>query len=124
MRRLMKNLSQNRIAGILLDQNVTRVEGVFVDFFGKEACTNKGPALMAASSGAAVLPIFILRTGNSHTVFIDEEIELVDSGDKARDATENTARFTKVIEETVRKHPEQWFWVHRRWKTRPLEENN
>jgi KDO2-lipid IV(A) lauroyltransferase len=124
MRRLMKSLSQNGIAGILLDQNVTRVEGVFVDFFGKKACTNKGPALLAASSGAAVLPTFILRTGKSHTVFIDKEIELMDSGDKARDAAENTARFTKVIEEMIRKHPEQWFWVHRRWKTRPPGENN
>ncbi len=123
MRRLIKSLSQNGIAGILLDQNATRVEGVFVDFLGKEACTNKGPALLAASSGAAVLPTFILRTGNSHTVFIGEAIELLDSGDKTRDATENTARFTKAIEEMVRKHPEQWFWVHRRWKTRPPEQS-
>jgi KDO2-lipid IV(A) lauroyltransferase len=123
MRRLIKSLSQNGIAGILLDQNVTHVEGVFVDFLGKEACTNKGPALLAASSGAAVLPTFILRTGKSHTVFIDAEIELMDSGDKARDATENTTRFSKAIEEMVKKHPEQWFWVHRRWKTRPPGEN-
>ena len=120
MRPLLKNLSGNGIAGILLDQNVTRSEGVFVDFFGKAACTNKGPALLAASSGAAVLPTFILRTGDrTHTVFIGAEMELVNSGDKPNDVIENTALFTKAIEEMVRAHPEQWFWVHRRWKTRP-----
>jgi KDO2-lipid IV(A) lauroyltransferase len=120
MRPLLKNLSRNAIAGILLDQNVTRTEGVFVDFFGRQACTNKGPALLAASSGAAVLPTFILRTGDrTHTVFIGERIDLVDSGDKANDVIANTALFTKAIEEMVRAHPEQWFWVHRRWKTRP-----
>ena len=120
MRPLLKNLSENAIAGILLDQNVTHAEGVFVDLFGKEACTNKGPALLAASSGAAVLPTFILRTSDrTHTVFIGERIDLVNSGDKSKDALENTARFTMAIEEMVRAHPAQWFWVHRRWKTRP-----
>ncbi len=119
MRPLLKNLKQNAIAGILLDQNVTHVEGVFVDFFGKDACTNKGPALLAASSGAAVLPTFILRTSDrTHTVFIGERIKLVNSGDKSKDALENTALFTKAIEEMVRAQPAQWFWVHRRWKTR------
>ncbi len=119
MRPLLKNLSRNAIAGILLDQNVTHAEGVFVDFFGKEACTNKGPALLAASSGAAVLPTFIQRTSDrTHTVFIGEEITLVNSGDKSADAVANTALFTKAIEDMVRAEPAQWFWVHRRWKTR------
>jgi len=119
MRRLLKTLSSNGIVGILLDQNVARVEGVFVDFFSTPACTNKGPAMLAAASGAAVIPTFITREGGRHVIRIGPEVELAHSGDKNKDALENTARLTAVIEEAVRRTPEQWFWVHRRWKTRP-----
>lgn len=119
MRRLLKTLSTNGIAGILLDQNVARVEGLFVDFFGVPACTNKGPAMLAAVSRAAVIPTFIRREKNRHVITIGPEIEVVRSGDRQRDALENTARFTAVIEEAIRQNPGQWFWVHRRWKTRP-----
>ncbi|MBI5887666.1 MAG: lysophospholipid acyltransferase family protein [Deltaproteobacteria bacterium] len=122
MRRLLKTLASNGIAGILLDQNVAAAEGVFVDFFGTPACTNKGPAMLAAISGAAIIPTFILREGKKHRIIIGREVERVNTGDKNRDALVNTARMTKVIEDIIRKHPEQWFWVHRRWKTRPPEE--
>ncbi len=121
MRRLLKTLSANGIAGILLDQNVARVEGVFVDFFGTPACTNKGPAMLAAVSGAAVIPAFIHRENKRHIITIGPEIEVVRTGDKKSDALENTASFTAAIEKAVRRNPGEWFWVHRRWKTRPLE---
>ncbi len=119
MRRLLKTLSGGGIAGILLDQNVARVEGVFVDFFGFPAATNKGPAMLAAVSGAAVIPTFISRENGRHIIRIGPEIELSRGGDKTTDAIENTARFTAAIEEAIRRNPGQWFWVHRRWKTRP-----
>jgi len=119
MRRLLKTLADGGIAGILLDQNVARVEGVFVDFFGVPACTNKGPAMLAAVSGAAVIPTFISRKNGRHIIRIGPEIELSRGGDKKTDALENTRRFTKAIEEAIRRNPGQWFWVHRRWKTRP-----
>ncbi len=119
MRRLLKSLSQNRIAGILIDQNVALSEGVFVDFFGTPACTNRGPALLASASSAPVMPIFIVRRGRAHRVLVGDEIVLVNTGDRELDAVENTSRFTGAVEEVVRKYPEQWFWVHRRWKTRP-----
>ncbi|MBI5587586.1 MAG: lysophospholipid acyltransferase family protein [Deltaproteobacteria bacterium] len=119
MRRLLRTLSNNGIIGILLDQNVASNEGVFVDFFGSPACTNKGPALLAAASGAAIVPTFIVREGNKHRIIIGKEVEPGRTGDKERDALETTARCTKVIEEMIRKHPDHWFWVHRRWKTRP-----
>ena len=122
MRRLMQRLNANAIALILLDQNVAQTEGVFVDFFGAPACTNKGPALLASATGAAVVPAFILRTGRGHRVIIKPEIPIVSTGDKARDTIENTGRFTKALEDTIRQRPEEWFWVHRRWKTRPPEE--
>ncbi|MBI5903243.1 MAG: lysophospholipid acyltransferase family protein [Deltaproteobacteria bacterium] len=119
MRRLLKSLSQNRIAGILIDQNVALSEGVFVDFFGAPACTNRGPALLASASSAPVMPIFIVRRKRAHRVLVGDEIVLVNTGDRELDAVENTSRFTGAVEEVVRKYPEQWFWVHRRWKTRP-----
>ena len=122
MRKLLKCLGGNGIATILLDQNVAHAEGVFVDFFGTPACTNKNTAALAAAAGAAIVPAFIFREGAGHRLVIRPEIELSDTGDKAADSLENTARMTRAIEEMVRRSPQQWFWVHRRWKTRPPEE--
>lgn len=116
---LVRRLNSNAVAMILADQNTVRDEGFFVDFFGVPASTNKGPALLARKTGAAVLPVFIVRDGIRHTVEVWEELELASTGDKENDARENTARFAKLIEKAIRAHPEQWFWVHRRWKTRP-----
>lgn len=124
MRELLKILSKGRIAGILLDQNVAWAEGVFVYFFDRLACTNKGAALMAISSGAPVIPTFIVRDGKRHKVIIGKEIEVIDTGDRAKDQMENTAAFTRVIEDFARKYPEQWFWLHQRWKSRPENDPN
>lgn len=124
MRELLKILSKGGVAGILLDQNVTWAEGVFVYFFNRLACTNKGAALMAISSGAPVIPTFIVRDGKRHKVIIGKEIEVIDTGDRAKDQMENTAAFTRVIEDFVRKYPEQWFWLHQRWKSRPENDPN
>lgn len=124
MRELLKILSKGRIAGVLLDQNVTWSEGVFVYFFNRLACTNKGAALMAMSSGAPVVPTFIKREGKGHRVVIGKEIEVIYTGDRVKDQLENTALFTKVIEDFIRKYPEQWFWLHQRWKSRPENDPN
>ena len=119
MRRLIRSLASNSIVAILVDQNVAAVEGFFVDFFGQSACTNKGPAILALASGAAVVPAFIMREGAGHRLVVLEELEVVNTGDREADALVNTERFTKAVEEMIRKRPEEWFWVHRRWKTRP-----
>lgn len=124
MRELLKILSKGGIVGVLLDQNVTWSEGMFVYFFDKLACTNKGAALLAMASGAAVVPTFILRDGKRHKIIIGEEIIVSNTGDRVRDQLENTASFTKVIEDLVRQHPEQWFWLHQRWKSRPENDPN
>ncbi len=124
MRELLKTLSKGGIAGILLDQNVTWSEGMFVYFFNKLACTNKGPALLAIASNAAVVPTFIVRDGKRHRIIIGKEITIKNSGNRADAQLENTAIFTKVIEDFVRKYPEQWFWVHQRWKSRPENDPN
>ncbi len=118
MRELLKALNSGGMLGILMDQNVDWREGVFVDFFGKPACTNKGPATLALKTGTPVLPAFLVREGTRHRVVIFEELKIEATGDKERDVTELTRLMTESIERIIRMYPEQWFWVHRRWKTR------
>lgn len=116
---LVRRLNSNLVVMILIDQNTIARDGVFVDFFGVPACANKGPALLAQKTGAAVLPIFMVRDRSRHTVEVWEEIEITNTGDKDYDAEANTVAFTKVVEKAIRMYPDHWFWVHRRWKTRP-----
>ena len=124
MRGLIRTLSKGGMAAILLDQNVNWSEGVFVYFFDRLACTNKGTALLAMASGAVVIPTFIVRDGRKHRVIIGEEISIKNTGNRAADQLANTALFTKIIEDFVRKYPEQWFWLHQRWKSRPENDPN
>jgi KDO2-lipid IV(A) lauroyltransferase len=122
MREILKVLGDGGSVGILLDQNVKSSEGVFVDFFGRPACTNKGLALIASKTGAPVIPAFIRRVDRySHEIVIGDEVPLSVTGDKEADILANTQAYTKAIEDFIRKYPDQWFWMHRRWKTRPWE---
>jgi KDO2-lipid IV(A) lauroyltransferase len=109
--------------GILIDQNVSMVEGVFVDFFGRPACTTTGLALLALHTGAPVIPGYVVRMDDGRYRFIfEEEVELVRTGDREQDVLINTQKYTRIIEDTVRKYPDQWLWVHQRWKTVPAGE--
>jgi KDO2-lipid IV(A) lauroyltransferase len=110
--------------GILMDTNMTPPQGVFVPFFGVQACTASGMARIAAKTGAAVLPGFLLweESERRYVLHFGEELEVVHTGDAEQDAQVNTATFTAAIEGYVRRYPEQWLWVHRRWKTRPGSE--
>jgi len=116
-RKILRILRENKIIGILADQDVDSVEGVFVDFFGKKAYTPIGPVALARVSGAALVPTFMVRKNGSHTLVFEQPIELVDTGDKEKDMFENTRRWSDVFERYVRRYPEQWVWMHRRWKT-------
>lgn len=120
-RGLLGALKAGETVGILMDQNMTPPQGVFVDFFGRAACTASGVARVALRTDAAVVPAFTLwdRALGKYRVQFDPALELVRSGDEEADAISNTAAFTKVIESYARQYPEQWLWVHRRWKTRP-----
>ncbi|MBI5190011.1 MAG: lysophospholipid acyltransferase family protein [Nitrospirae bacterium] len=123
MREILRALDKGRGVGILLDQNVAKREGVFVDFFGRPACTNKGLAIIARKTQAPVVPTFIVRKSlTRHKYVFGDEIPLIDTGDKDADILENTQAYTRAIEDMVRKHPDHWFWMHRRWKTRPDDE--
>lgn len=110
--------------GILADQNTMPDEGVFVDFFGVPACTTTGIARVALHTDAAVVPGYAFWDENlrKYRLRFEPPVELVRTGDVERDIFENTQRFAKVIEEIVRKYPEQWVWIHARWKNRPKGE--
>jgi KDO2-lipid IV(A) lauroyltransferase len=116
---LMRLLRAGEVVGILLDQNTTASEAVFVDYFGRPAATHKGLAILSLRTGAAILPSFIIREGDRHRVVIEKPLDIVRTGNLERDLTEATALFTRTIESTVRRYPDHWLWVHRRWKTQP-----
>ena len=120
-RMMLKILKEEGTVGILADQNTMPGEGVFVDFFGTQACTTTGIARVALHTDAAVVPGYAYWDQNlrKYRLRFERPVELVRSGDTERDVRENTQRFTKVIEEIIRKHPEQWVWIHGRWKNRP-----
>jgi KDO2-lipid IV(A) lauroyltransferase len=120
-RDILKALRQNEAVGILFDQNTTRSEGVFADFFGIPAATTPSIALFALRAGAAVIPGFLIwdKTLKKHRLRLDPPVELIETGNLDQDVLENTKRFNKILESYVRKYPDQWLWIHRRWKTRP-----
>ena len=121
-KRVMELLQENQIIGILSDQNVAAYEGIFVDFFGRPACTGAGLAVMAMRSGAPVIAIFPARQkSGKYKAVVKPAIEAVNTGNYEADLKTNTQRFTKIIEEVVREYPEQWFWFHQRWKTKQYQ---
>lgn len=117
---VLKRLKKGEGLGILIDQNTSRESGVFVDFLGTPAATSKGPAIIAMKSGATVLPTFLIREGKyRYRLMYGKEVLLHKSGDSERDIFMNTELFTNILESYIRQYPEQWFWMHQRWKTRP-----
>ncbi|MGA3091732.1 MAG: lysophospholipid acyltransferase family protein [Terriglobales bacterium] len=121
VRGLLSAMREGETVGILMDTNMTPPQGVFVDFFGVSACTASGLARIALRTDAAVVPGFTVwdKTLRKYILRFDPAVELIRSGDNESDIVANTAKFTKVIENFIRRYPEQWLWVHRRWKTRP-----
>jgi KDO2-lipid IV(A) lauroyltransferase len=121
---MLRILKEAGTVGILADQNTMPGEGVFVDFFGTLACTTTGIARVALHTDAAVVPGYAYwdEKLRKYRLRFEPAVELVRTGDAERDIVENTQRFAKVIEEIVRKYPEQWVWIHARWKARPKGE--
>ena len=123
-RGLIAAMRKGETVGVLMDTNMIASQGVFVDFFGIPACTASGVARVALKTDAAVVPGFTIWDPalQKYRLRFDPPVELVRSGNTEADVVANTAKFTKVIEDYVRKYPDQWLWVHRRWKTRPKGE--
>lgn len=117
-RRSIAALRRNEVLGVLPDQN--DIGGIFVPFFGRAAATAIGPAIMALHTGATVLPAFIHREpDNTHVVKIYPPIPYEKTGNRDADVRRLTMDINAAIERAIREHPEQWFWLHNRWKTRP-----
>ena len=114
-RAILRALQQNEAVGILIDQNTSLDEGVFVDFFGTPACANTAFAKIAARTGAVVIPGFALwlEAEQRYVLRFYPPVEM--SGD----AAEDTRRLHALLEQVIREYPGQWLWIHRRWKTRP-----
>jgi Kdo2-lipid IVA lauroyltransferase/acyltransferase len=123
-RALLKILRDAGTVGILADQNTMPEEGLFVEFFGKSACTTTGIARVALHTDAAVVPGYAWWDAaiGKYRLRFEPSVELVRTGDAEKDVLANTQKFAKVIEQIIRQHPEQWVWVHARWKTRPKGE--
>jgi KDO2-lipid IV(A) lauroyltransferase len=123
-REILTALARNETVGILADQNTLAEEGVFVDFFGIPACTTAGIAKIALRTGAAVVPAFCVWDSDTarFRIIFHQPLELSNTGDPAEDVRNATQQMTSVIEQYVRQYPDQWLWIHRRWKTRPVGE--
>ena len=126
VRGLLGAMKQGETVGILMDTNMTPPQGVFVDFFGIPACTATGLARIALRTDAALVPGFTLWDPGlgKYRLRFDPALELIRTNDNEADVVANTQLFTNVVEDYVRRYPDQWLWVHRRWKTRPPGEPN
>jgi KDO2-lipid IV(A) lauroyltransferase len=120
-RGLIMAMKRGETVGALMDTNMTPPQGVFVNYFGVPACTAVGIARVAMHTGAAVVPAFTLwdESERRYRIRFEPAIPTISTGNAEADAVTNTQNYTAAIERAVREHPDQWLWVHRRWKTRP-----
>jgi KDO2-lipid IV(A) lauroyltransferase len=114
-RTILKALGNNQAVGILIDQNTTADQGAFVDFFGMPACSGTGFAKLAAHSGAAVIPGYAVWHEDERRYVLRFEPPVEITGDVSRD----TQTLHTILERIIRRYPDQWLWIHRRWKTQP-----
>lgn len=120
LRPVLRALRDGRVVGILLDQNTARRESVFVPFFGRSASTSRSMAVLALRTRTPVVPVFIRREApGRHRVVIHPALVMPEATDVESVIVDVTARCTAAIEAAVRETPEQWLWIHDRWRTRP-----
>lgn len=120
VRQILSVLHQKKSVAFLIDQNVVGNRGVYVDFFGRLAYTHKVVALMAIKTGAPVIPTFMHREeGGGHRLVYGKALALMKTGNREHDVWVNTQRMTRAVEEAVRQHPDQWLWMHDRWRKQP-----
>ena len=118
LREIFKELRENHWIGMLVDQDIASLDGIFVPFFGREAWTPTAPAKIAIATGAAILPLFMIReSGSRYRLFIEDPI--LPNGDSEDEVRSITELWSRVVENYVRRYPDQWVWMHNRWKTRP-----
>jgi KDO2-lipid IV(A) lauroyltransferase len=122
LKEVARLLGQNKIIGLMPDQDTDSLDGVFVDFFGRSAYTPVGPAALSLITGAAIVPCFIIRSGRKFRIMIQEPVEIKRTQDRSHDIKLLTQKWSRAVESAIRCYPENWVWMHRRWKTRPESE--
>lgn len=124
-RGLLTAMHQGETVGILMDTNMTPPQGEFVQFFGIKACTASGLARVALKTGAAVLPGFMLWEPREkrYVLHFGAQLHFAQTSDLEADALAATQQCNDVLESWIRRYPDQWLWIHRRWKTRPAGED-
>lgn len=119
-REILRAFQRGEAVGILFDQNMLVSEGVFVDFFGKPACTTSAPARLARKLGVPIVLGLVIWDDKLKKYRLRfDSVEWIKCDDPEEEILANTANFTRRLEDYVRRYPDQWLWVHRRWKTRP-----
>ena len=121
---ILRTLRNGGAVGVLADVNSHPKEGVFVPFFGIQACTASGVAMLAIRANAVIVPMFAIwdATKGKYFIYQDDIIEPANTGDRKRDIEQTTALYVAATERVIRAYPDQWIWIHRRWKTRPPSE--
>lgn len=123
VRDMVRLLGQGKIVGLLMDQDQHEL-GVFVDFFGRPASTPQGAAALARLNDIPIVPAFITENADgTHTAIVHPMVWVNKTEDREQDIIKTTQELTKIIEDHVRQHPEEWFWLHNRWKTKPPADN-
>ena len=125
-REMLQILRDGRTLGILVDLNTLDREAIFVDFFGRAASTTFIVAKLALRTGAEVLPVFAPwdKARKRFILIVDAPLKIERTGDEDEDVRRLTQQYTRVVEDYVRRYPDQWLWIHRRWKTRPEGEES
>jgi len=119
-KKILKVLKNGGMLGILADQDMDSVEGIFVDFFGKPAYTPVAPVKLGMVTEANLVPAFMIRKpDNTYKLVIEKPMALVSEGDKERSIRKYTQAWTSILEKYVREYPDQWVWMHSRWKNQP-----
>ena len=123
LKEVARLLRANQIVGMLPDQDVDSLEGVFVQFFGHPAYTPIGPASLSLMTGAPIVPCFTVREGPRFRLVLEPPLAAPQGMDRRQAATQLTQAWSRVVEAYIRRHPDQWVWMHRRWKTQPSSKN-
>ena len=125
-REMLQILKDGGTLGILVDLNTLDREAIFVDFFGRPASTTFIVAKLALRTGAEVVPVFAPWDKEQKRIklIVDEPLRIERTGDEEEDVRRLTQAYTRVVEDYVRRYPDQWLWIHRRWKTRPSGEDS
>lgn len=121
-RQLIRALGRNQLVGVLADHDMHRTRGIFIPFLGREAWTTTAPVIIAQRTGCVLRPIFLVRDGERYRFILRDVIPIPPRSAGSQGVREATLRWVQVVEQEILSRPEQWTWMHQRWRTRPAGE--